>query len=108
MYKTPKHQRGTIIRLSELEGETIETKVARILNNKEPIKDGAPAIYTERKDGVISAYNIKTDRWEVATDAMDVVTRTAIAKRQGKGEEPKVIEMKTDGKPESIQGTEQL
>ena len=31
------------------EGETIETKVNRIVNNGEPIKDGAPIIYTERK-----------------------------------------------------------
>ena len=30
------------------EGETIETKVARIVQNKEPITDGAPMIYTEK------------------------------------------------------------
>ena len=29
------------------EGETIETKVARIVQNKEPITDGAPMIYTD-------------------------------------------------------------
>ena len=31
------------------EGETIEQKIERITTNKEPIKDGAPLIYTERK-----------------------------------------------------------
>ena len=35
------------------EGETIEQKVNRIVNNNEPITDGAPIIFTERKDGVL-------------------------------------------------------
>ena len=35
------------------EGETIETKVARIVQNKEPITDGAPMIYTEKEQGVL-------------------------------------------------------
>ena len=34
------------------EGEYIEEKVRRITENNEPIEDGAPIIYTERKDGV--------------------------------------------------------
>ena len=33
------------------EGETIETKVARITQNKEPITDSAPIIFTEKKAG---------------------------------------------------------
>lgn len=64
------------------EGETIETKIRRIVNNKEPIHDGAPLVYTERNEGVKPEYNIRTDRWEIAVDAMDAVTRTEIAKRE--------------------------
>ena len=41
-------------------GESIETKVNRIVNNGEPITDGAPIIYTERKDGVLPEYDIRT------------------------------------------------
>ena len=48
------------------EGEFIEEKVSRVVENKEPIEDGAPIIYTERKDGVIPAYNIRTDKWDIA------------------------------------------
>ena len=55
------------------EGETIEAKVRRVVQNNEPISDGAPIIYTERKDGVIPAYDIRTDRWIIALDAMDKV-----------------------------------
>lgn len=64
------------------EGETIEQKINRIVNNKEPIKDGAPIIYTERKDGVNPAYDIRTDRFEIAVDAMDKVAKTNIATRE--------------------------
>ena len=53
------------------EGEFIEEKIARVVENKEPIEDGAPIIYTERKDGVIPAYNIRTDKWDIALTAMD-------------------------------------
>lgn len=63
------------------EGESIETKVQRITLNNEPITDGAPIIYTERKDGVLPGYNIRTDRWEIAIDAMDKVSKTITAKR---------------------------
>ena len=31
------------------EGEQIEAKVRRIVNNNEPITDGAPIIFTEKK-----------------------------------------------------------
>lgn len=52
MYKTPKMTKGGLKINASREGETIEEKVNRIVNNKEPIKDGAPLVYTERKDGV--------------------------------------------------------
>ena len=47
------------------EGETIETKVRRIVEEKETISDTAPIIYTKREDGVIAGYNIRTDKFEV-------------------------------------------
>ena len=63
------------------EGETIETKVRRITENKEPISDGAPVIYTDRKDGTKPEFNIRTDRFDIALDAMDYVNRSRTAKR---------------------------
>ena len=59
--------------------------------------DGAPEIFTERKDGVISAYNIRTDRWEVAAEAMDKVSGSIQAKRDAKGKVSKSKE-ETDSK----------
>jgi len=94
------------------EGEPIEWKIERIVSNQEPIKDGAPEIFTERKDGVVAAYNIRTDRWEIAADAMDKVSGSIQAKRDEKAskksadskkekeapKETKVVELKVDSK----------
>lgn len=73
------------------EGEWIEEKVRRVVENGEPIEDGAPIVYTERKDGVRPEYNIRTDRWEIAQEAMEAVREgkrkmiaMKIAERDGK------------------------
>lgn len=83
------------------EGETIETKVRRIVEEKEPISDTAPIIYTKRENGVIAGFNIRTDRFDVALSAMDKVNKAKIATRNGenKTEESdsnKEIESNTD------------
>lgn len=64
--------------IADKECETITEKVARITENNEPISDGVQMIYTPRKDGVMKQYNIRTDKWEVAQDAME---RVATAKK---------------------------
>lgn len=77
--------------VENFEGETLETKVARLLENNEPITDGAPIIYTEKKDGVLPQYDIRTDKWDIAQSAMDLANASKIAKSKGmkKPEEPK-------------------
>lgn len=57
------------------EAEYIEQKVARITESNEPITDGAQMIYTNAKDGVIKAYDIRTDKWDIAQDAMNSVNK---------------------------------
>lgn len=66
--------------LPSYEGESIEQKVRRVVENKEPITDGAPIIYTEKKDGVLPQFNIRTDKWDIAMEAMDKVQASRIAK----------------------------
>lgn len=68
------------------DGESIENKVRRITENNEPITDGAPIIYTNRDDGVLPAYNIRTDRWEIAQQAMDAVNQANLAKSKNYGQ----------------------
>lgn len=95
-YKKPAHKNKIKVNQSYL-GETIEQKINRIVNNKEPITDGAPNIYTERRDGVMPEYDIRTDRFEIAVEAMNAVNKTHKAKREERA--AKIIEMskKTEG-----------
>lgn len=58
------------------EGESIEEKVRRIVDNNEPIEDTAPMIYTERKDGIQQEYNIRADKWDIAQEAMQQVNES--------------------------------
>ena len=75
-YHTPfSNMKGVEIR----EGETIETKVRRIIEEKTPITDTAPIVYTNREDGGIAGYNIRTDRFDVALSAMDKVNKAKLS-----------------------------
>lgn len=104
------NKKETLKHNKSYEGETIEQKVFRVTNNKEPIKDGAPLTYTDRSEGVKPSYNIRTDRWDVAADAMDKVTKAIIAKRDGKPLTDKQVGTETkmgkDGKPDSVGATD--
>lgn len=62
------------------EAESIEEKVRRIVDENEPITDGAPIIFTEAKDGVRPEFDIRTDKWQVAIDAMDKVSNYEASK----------------------------
>ncbi len=68
-YKYKKAVKGSIsVMGARYEGETIERKVERITTQKEPIRDGAPEIHTERSAGIQPAFNIRTDRFEFSID----------------------------------------
>jgi len=82
MYKNIKMRKTSIKQNTSYEGETLEHKINRIVNNNEPITDGAPLIYTDRKDGVKAETNIRTDRFEIAVEAMDAIHKTSMAKRE--------------------------
>ena len=51
-------------------GQSLEEKVFQAVNSKAPIEAVAPMVYTERKDGVLPETNIRTDRFEIAQEAM--------------------------------------
>lgn len=125
MYKGIRATAGTLKVNKCYTGETIEAKVRRMTNNKEPIKDTGPLNYTERKDGVLPEYDIRTDRMEFALEAMDKASKSEIAKRAYRGmtiEEQQEFDAKraadkaaktaaktgkasgNDGKPESTGG----
>lgn len=81
MYKKPKFPKTSIRRWAETEGEHLETKVKRMFEGKETPKDAAPLTYTARSEGVGAAYNIRTDRHDIAIQVADYIARSNTAKR---------------------------
>lgn len=83
--------------------EPREVKLRKIINGESNnMEDGVfPTIYTEKKDGVQPEFDIRTDRFEIAIDAMDKINQSAanqIAKSRGETEAVKDFgtEVKTD------------
>lgn len=79
MYRKVNYKKSTIKSIEVFEAERIEEKVKRIVNNKEPITDGAPLNYTEKGE-LNPNYDHRTDRWEYATENMSVVHKNESAK----------------------------
>jgi len=76
------HQKETLKANTSYVGETLEAKIFRMMNNKEPIGDAVPLTYTDRAEGVGAQYDIRTDRWEVAVEGMDRVSKSWQAQRE--------------------------
>lgn len=65
-----------------VEGQSIEERMRQATISGQPIESAAPMIYTDKKDGVLPQYDIRTDRWDIALNATDKVARAQIAKPQ--------------------------
>lgn len=63
------------------QAESIEEMLRRVRNSKEPIQANAKVNYTERADGVLPMYDIRTDRFDYAMQAADRVHATRYASR---------------------------
>lgn len=118
MYKNRELTTTTSLSVNDsVEGETIEQKMERILNNEGGIEDGAPLIYSEREDDVLPEYNPRTDKWDIAIDATSNATEQKLAQRAERLERKREGQIKDnakervqnstgDGKAEPTQGTE--
>lgn len=67
---------------NQFRGESLEEKIRKVTETKQPIEAISPMIYTERKDGIQPAYDIRTDKWEIAQQAMTTVTEAHREKRK--------------------------
>jgi len=105
MYTIPHFPRTTITETTDYEAEHLETKIERKISNKEPVEGDhpAPIIFTERKDGVHAAYNIRADRFEIAIDAADKIAKSYSARREERAKTG-ATENRTDGKPDGNKG----
>lgn len=87
------------------QAEPREVKLRKIISGESSsMEDGVfPTIYTEKKDGVMPEYDIRTDRFEVALEAMDKINQSMmnqIAKSKGETEAVKDFGTETKTDPE--------
>lgn len=102
--KTARSRRGCINEPNlTYQAEPREVKLRKIISGEaNNMEDGVfPTIYTEKKDGVKPEFDIRTDRFEIAIEAMDKINQSAanqIAKSSGETEAVKNFgtEVKTD------------
>ena len=84
------------------QAEPREVKLRKIISGEtRDVEDGVfPTIYTEKKDGVKPEYDIRTDRFEVALDAIDKINRSTAEKAaKSKGKTETEIETEKDSGP---------
>lgn len=90
--KTTKSRKGCINDPNlTYQAEPREVKLRKIINGESnDMEEGVfPTIYTEKKDGVKPEFDIRTDRFEIAIDAIDKINQSVadqIAKNKGETE----------------------
>lgn len=104
--KTAKNRKGCINNPDiAYQAEPREVKLRKIISGESNnMEDGVfPTIYTEKKDGVLPEYDIRTDRFEVAIDAIDKINQSVanqIVKNKGETEAVKEFGTETKTNPE--------
>lgn len=88
------------------EGETMEMRLERIMNNKDGGLDSSPLLYTKRDDGVIPIYDVRADRMEAAIMAVDSIKRSNIVEAVETARKNKQTEQEAAGKNTSSQQEE--
>lgn len=100
--KTVKSRRGCIDDPNlTYQAEPREVKLRKIINGESnDMEDGVfPTIYTEKKDGVQPEFDIRTDRFEVAIDAIDKINQSVANQvAKSKGETEAVKDFGAEGK----------
>lgn len=100
--RMPNSKGGYLLKVNKTyEAEGLEQKLRRITENKEPIEAVAPIIYTDKKNGVMPEFDIRTDRFEVAMEAMGKVRKSELAKMAKSEEMGGTIEGKNVGQEPS-------
>lgn len=97
MRKRTSENRTTLRANKSYEAEPLEWTLRRAMVSQQGIEATSPQIFTDRKDGVKPEYDIRTDRFEIAREAMDSVSKSQIARRQTFSEQKETNEKA--GKP---------
>lgn len=103
--KTARNRKGWINNPNlAYQAEPREVKLRKIINGETSnMEDGVfPIIYTEKKDGVQPEFDIRTDRFEVAIDAIDKINQSVANQvAKSKGETEAIKDFGTEAKTDS-------
>lgn len=72
----------TQFEVESYKGISIEDRCKLLMETGEPIRDTSPLIFTPKEKGVMPQYDVRTDKWDIAQNAMDRVNKERIAKGQ--------------------------
>lgn len=86
--KAIKWTKTQITRNCDSFGKSIEEEIRQAVASKQPIETASPEIYTPLKDGVMPQYDPRTDRQEIALDALDKFSKSEILHRDELEKEP--------------------
>lgn len=73
---------GIIKRNTSYEAESIEQMLRKAKEGESIELGGKELLYTEKKDGVLPITNIRTDKFDLAMEALDTVERTRAVKEK--------------------------
>lgn len=96
MYKKQYLPKETMKGIKTYVGESIENKMKRVLANGEAIKDTAPLTYTDRKDGVLPDYDIRTDKYEHLIEGFDALAKSKRARKDGVAKAQKELDKENE------------
>lgn len=82
MKRNLNHKKTQIICNETYEAESLEEKLRRMIETGEDVGETVTCTYTERKDGVLPEYDIRTDRFDLAVAATDKVSATLQSQRE--------------------------
>lgn len=82
------------------EGKILEYEIEAMMQNKEPIHGSAELIFTKKRDGVLAAYNPRTDKFDELISAANEMAESAanwrIKMRETETETQKTTETATE------------
>lgn len=82
MYNTKTFRQTSFNINNSVEGETLEEKLERAMNNGEAMKGERALIYTEKKEGSLPGHNIRTDRFEIAVEMKEKMQKSDYVKTE--------------------------
>lgn len=72
---------GLIVKNNSYEGISVEQMFRNLMKGEKVETTGGDINYTDRKDGVRPEFNIRTDRFEIAQEAIDTAQKAYITGR---------------------------